>query len=226
MRGQEQADKGLPSKLALEEAVSFYGFAEESIKAEKLSAYLGLLEEMRLWGGLVSRGLKDRLLGAVCESLAVAAALERVEGSIADIGSGGGLLGIPIAVAIPGSAITLIESLSRKAAFLAEAAGRLQLGNVRVDRSRTEELLGKVEFVATVSRAAGKLESIAPSALGLLSTGGVYIALKSTRLEDEIAAARPSIERAGGQFLDARAVVYPPSAEGRGGASLVVIEKL
>ena len=73
------------------------------------------------------------------ESLFAASALEILNGRLADVGSGAGFPGIPLAMAIPRIQATLIEANAKKAAFLSEVARRLQLSNVSVVRSRMED---------------------------------------------------------------------------------------
>lgn len=73
----------------------------------------------------------------VGQSLAAAPVVEGLDGPIVDVGSGGGAPGIPLAAALPGREVTLLEASSRKAAFL-ELAGR-EFPNVRVVRGRAEE---------------------------------------------------------------------------------------
>lgn len=94
------------------------------------------------------------------ESLFAAFALKILDGRLADVGSGAGFPGIPLAMAIPGLDVTLIEANAKKAAFLFEIVRRLQLANVAVVRSRVEDaaLIGTFDFVC--ARAIGKHASL------------------------------------------------------------------
>ena len=111
------------------------------------------------------RTLNDAVERHYCESLFAAQHLPRAV-SIADIGSGGGFPGIPIAVARPDCSVTLVESHRRKAAFLREASRDLL--NVRVLAQRAEEVAECFDWV--VSRAvrypdiAETLKKLAPNA--------------------------------------------------------------
>ena len=89
------------------------------------------------------------------ESLFVASRLRLERGSLADLGSGGGFPGFPIAVSNPGLQVTLIESVGKKAAFLKEVSRGVS--NVRVMRERFEQVDEQFDWV--VSRAVG-LESL------------------------------------------------------------------
>jgi 16S rRNA (guanine527-N7)-methyltransferase len=108
-----------------------------------------------------------------CESLYVAQFLPKLSLKIADVGSGGGFPGIPIAIYRADCAVDLIESHQRKAVFLAEAVRQLGLGNVRVVAKRAEDVGEKYDWV--VSRAVNAEEvrslQLAPSVALLGVTG-------------------------------------------------------
>ena len=106
------------------------------------------------------------------ESLFAASALEILNGRLADVGSGAGFPGIPLAMAIPGVQATLIEANAKKAAFLSEIARRLQLSNVSVVRSRMEDTaqIGTFDFVC--ARAMGKHANLMRWSLGKLTPRG------------------------------------------------------
>ena len=90
------------------------------------------------------------------ESLFAASALKIRDGRLADVGSGAGFPGLPLAMAIPGLHATLIEASAKKAAFLSEVARRLYLPNVGVLRSRMEDVRGVEPFDFICARAMGK----------------------------------------------------------------------
>jgi len=106
------------------------------------------------------------------ESLFAACALELLDGRLADVGSGAGFPGIPLAMTIPGVQATLIEANAKKAAFLSEVARGLQLPNVSVVRSRMEDAtqIGTFDFVC--ARAVGKYTSLLRWSLGRLTHEG------------------------------------------------------
>ena len=211
----------------LEEILSFYGINESETKARQLARYLEAVEEKRDWAGLVSKGLGLRPEAAVSESVAAAAELGNAAvASVADIGAGGGLLGLVIAIVWPGAAVTMVESSTRKAAFLLEAKGALGLEKVSVINKRAEALAGSQAFEAVVSRAAGRLSDVAPVALALVESGGRYLALKSSEPQGEIDEAGEAIRASGGKVIDVLSVDYPPSISFESGASLVILQKL
>lgn len=142
------------------------------------------------------------------------------EGSrVADIGSGAGLPGIPLAVARPDLTVTLIEPLLRRSDFLREVVGELEL-EVSVVRGRAEEPLVRAqvgEMDAVVSRAVASLDKLTRWSVPLLRIDGEMLALKGERAEEEIrdhrrvmaslGAADVKVMRCGADFLDPPATV-------------------
>jgi 16S rRNA (guanine527-N7)-methyltransferase len=211
----------------LTDILIFNGIGDPGAKARQLEAYAHLLRKHRSWAKLVSSSLEQEYPSLIADSLAVVG-LVGCKGSkeVADIGAGGGLLGIPCAIACPRWHVTLIEASSRKSAFLGEVAGALGLENVSIENRRAESLDAEAAFDLALSRAAGRLIDVAPTALGMLSTGGRYIAVKASDPAEEIDTAGPSVARSGGRLAEVRDARYPTSLGMRGRASLVVIEKL
>lgn len=100
--------------------------------------------------------------------------------TVIDIGSGGGLPAIPLALALPAVRFTLLEANARKCAFLEHVAGSLQLRNVRVLQGRAEELAHRAElrehFDRAISRAAARPGVLLELALPFVKPGGELIA--------------------------------------------------
>jgi 16S rRNA (guanine527-N7)-methyltransferase len=111
-----------------------------------------------------------------------------VRGTVADIGSGAGLPGIPLALACPGLDVTVIESNGKKARFLREAQRHLGLKNLHVAQSRAESVLATAQFDCLVSRAFGSLAEFVRVGAHLLADGGRLLAMKGHEPADEIAA--------------------------------------
>jgi 16S rRNA (guanine527-N7)-methyltransferase len=125
----------------------------------------------------------------VLDSLSVLSHLPAVaDARIADVGSGGGLPGIPLAVCRRDWRVTLIESSRKKAAFLAQAAIELPLSNVDVVAERVERYRPPVAFDIAISRAYASLASFATQARHLIVPGGWLAAMKGVYPRDEIAA--------------------------------------
>nr|WP_120492776.1 16S rRNA (guanine(527)-N(7))-methyltransferase RsmG [Corynebacterium lactis] len=108
---------------------------------------------------------------------------------VADIGSGAGLPGIPLALARPDLTVYLVEPLLRRTTFLSEVIDDLGLSNVIVVRGRAEdkEVLDKVAGVDVVtSRAVAPLGKLSRWSLPLVRSGGVMVALKGGSAPEEI----------------------------------------
>ena len=111
---------------------------------------------------------------------------------IADVGAGGGFPGLPLAVALPGSSVDLIESNGRKCAFIRQAIERAEIRNARVICERSESWAaegapdgGRESYDAVTARAVGRLSTLAELASPLLAKGGTLVAWKGRRDADE-----------------------------------------
>lgn len=107
---------------------------------------------------------------------------------IADVGTGPGFPGLPLAVLNPGFQFTLIESIGKKARFVEHAAGTLGLANVTVVNARAEAWKPVVHFDTVISRALGKLPDFVRVAGHLCSRQGRMLAMKGRYPEAEIEA--------------------------------------
>jgi 16S rRNA (guanine527-N7)-methyltransferase len=108
---------------------------------------------------------------------------------LADVGSGGGLPGIVLAIARPDARIVLIESTRKKADFLVATAAELKLENVSVKPQRAEELARspmRESFDVTVARAVAPLAVLVPWLLPLLKPGGYALAMKGPKAVEEV----------------------------------------
>jgi 16S rRNA (guanine527-N7)-methyltransferase len=107
---------------------------------------------------------------------------------IADLGAGAGFPGLPLAVALPGSRIDLIESVARKCEFMRRAAAAAGIGNARVVCARSEDWAkgeGREAYDAVTARAVAPLAELAELASPLLREGAVLVAWKGDREPDE-----------------------------------------
>ena len=140
---------------------------------------------------------------------AVVAELVSSGASVADVGSGAGLPGIPMALAQPQAKFTLIEPMERRSDWLKSTIAELQLENVRVLRARAEEMTEVFDVVT--ARAVSALPNLLKMCVPLTKHGGEVIALKGSKAADEIADSKKltkklSIEsfeivRVGGELL-------------------------
>ena len=112
-------------------------------------------------------------------------------GALADLGTGPGLPGIPLAIAKPELQVTLVESNGKKARFLREAVRQLKLGNARVAESRAEALAEPGAYTQITARALDTLDGIGAVGGHLLAPHGRLLAMKGTHPAAEIAALPP-----------------------------------
>lgn len=107
--------------------------------------------------------------------------------NVLDVGSGAGLPGIPVAIALPQARVTLLDSSHKKCAFLQQAKTELGLANVEVVCDRVENWKPAGKFDAVVSRAFSDLADFVAQAQHLVAPGGQLIAMKGVYPFDEIA---------------------------------------
>jgi 16S rRNA (guanine527-N7)-methyltransferase len=147
--------------------------------------------------------------------------------ALIDLGSGGGYPGLPIAVVLPARRALLVDSIAKKARFIATAASALGL------EERVEAFAGRAEVLAAdrrhrerwpavVVRAVGALPELAELGLPLLARGGVLVAWKRRPIDGELAAAAPAVDALGGGRVQLVDVPVP----GLDGHVLVVIDKV
>jgi 16S rRNA (guanine527-N7)-methyltransferase len=117
--------------------------------------------------------------------------LVREAQELADIGAGAGVPGIPLAIALPGTHVTLVEGNGRKCDFMRSVADELTLSNVDVVHGRAEtwtDGLGRIDLVT--ARALAALDVVAEYAAPLLTVGGALVAWRGQRDPDDEAAGR------------------------------------
>jgi 16S rRNA (guanine527-N7)-methyltransferase len=120
------------------------------------------------------------------DSLAILPHLGTGPWRMADVGSGGGLPGIPVAIAQPSWQMTLLDSNSKKAAFLAQACAELRIVNATAVQARVEAFQPAQPFDVAVSRAYATLAQFVADAAHLLAPGGRLVAMKGALPADEL----------------------------------------
>jgi 16S rRNA (guanine527-N7)-methyltransferase len=155
--------------------------------ATPLLAYLALLQRWNATYNLTAiRDPREMVSKHLLDSLAMHPYV--ADGTLADLGTGPGLPGIPLAIAKPGLHVTLVESNGKKARFLRAAVRELGLPNVEVAESRIEALDRPGAFDAITARALATLPQIIALGGHLLRRDGRLLAMKGARPDDEIAA--------------------------------------
>jgi 16S rRNA (guanine527-N7)-methyltransferase len=143
---------------------------------------------------------------------------------LADVGSGGGIPGIVLAIIRPDAQVVLIESTQKKASFLKTAASELKLENVAIEPSRAEDVARtsrRESFDIAVARAVAVMPELVEWLLPLVKVGGFALAMKGPKGLEELDQARPLIKRLGGD----RAEIVSGDLPDRPGHIIIKIEK-
>ncbi len=124
----------------------------------------------------------------LADCLAAVAPIARVRPRrLLDVGSGGGLPGLIVAIALPDAEVHLVDTVQKKCAFLQQAAATLGLRNVVVHHSRVQDLDRGMAFDCITSRALGSLADLVAASSDLLAPEGVWCAMKGQPPAAEIA---------------------------------------
>lgn len=145
---------------------------------------LALVEDSDQLGLLGPRELPKLWSRHILNSAVVAELLKAGE-AVADVGSGAGLPGIPMAIARPDVHFVLIEPMERRANWLQKQVDLLGLENVDVLRARAEEV-GRGDFDVVTARAVSALPKLLRMTVDLIRPGGRLVALKGERAQAEI----------------------------------------
>ncbi|SDG70606.1 16S rRNA (guanine(527)-N(7))-methyltransferase RsmG [Propionivibrio dicarboxylicus] len=152
---------------------------------ERLLAYLALLYKWNRTYSLTALREQDRAVSHhLLDSLAILPFVPA--GRLLDVGSGGGTPGIPLAIARPDLSVTLLDSNTKKAAFLQQAAIELGLRNISVHAGRVEQYHPESGFTAITSRAFAELADFVTLSAHLLVEGGVWLAMKGVHPQAEL----------------------------------------
>jgi 16S rRNA (guanine527-N7)-methyltransferase len=161
----------------------------------------------------------------VGDALTVLPFLPKETFRLVDVGSGGGVPGVILAIARPDAKVVLLEATKKKAAFLQEVVTKLELANVKVLPERAETAargeLRESRDVA-VARAVGAMDFLVEWCLPLVKKGGVMLAMKGARIVDELPAAKRAINLLGG----GNPTVHPVDLPGTEHRVIVEIRKL
>lgn len=168
------------------------GLTGAPARIEATVAFLSLLRRWNATYNLTAvREPQAMLAQHVADCLAAVAAIGREPGaaaarSILDVGSGGGLPGVLIAIFRPEAQVTCVDAVGKKAAFVRQVAGTLSLPNLRAEHARVESLTGE-QFDLIVARAFATLADLVRVTRPLLAEGGRWMAMKGAVPDAEIA---------------------------------------
>ena len=174
-------------RAALDRGLAELALALPEGAGDKLIAYLELLAKWNKTYNLTA--VRDPLQAVsvhLLDSLAALGALP--PGALADVGSGGGLPGIPLAIADPGRRVSLNDASAKKGAFLRQAIIELGLANASVHIGRAEAWRPAERFSVVITRGFASLAEFIASCGHLVAPGGVLAAMKGDLPREELAA--------------------------------------
>ncbi|WP_217133173.1 16S rRNA (guanine(527)-N(7))-methyltransferase RsmG [Leucobacter chinensis] len=205
-----EAEPAAAGDLAGEQIEVLRAFTNVLAERGELLGLIGPLELPRLWTRHVLNS-------------AIMAPLLQEGQRVADIGTGGGMPGLVLAIVRPDVQFRLIEPMERRCAWLNEQIEELGLSNAEVLRGRAEEYHDAFEVDVVTARAVTALRKLVPITAPLLRDGGEMIFLKGTGVDAEIEAAkkqlskfkmrRPSVEILGEGILDETTRVFRATVE-------------
>jgi len=204
-------DPGVPALAPTPEflaALDAAGIAPEPADIERFGRFLAFLADANRHFNLTAVDEPAAMwIRHVADSLTLLPVLASLEAKdILDVGSGGGLPAIPLAIASPEIRFTLLEATGKKARFLVRVAEELGLGNVTVVASRAEEA-GRAtgyreRFDAVTSRAVGPLRTLLELTLPFAKVGGHVLAIKGAKAVEEIAGSKRALHALHAEALE------------------------
>lgn len=169
----------------LERAFEVLNLPKNDQAWSKLAHYLALLQKWnKVYNLTAIRNPEEMLVKHIFDSLAVAPLVSSER--LIDVGTGGGLPGIPLAILFPERQIDLLDSNSKKTRFLIQAKAELGLLNTTVYHCRVEEHQPKPLYDGVISRAFASLQDMLNLTEHLLAPSGYWWAMKSQRTQDEL----------------------------------------
>jgi 16S rRNA (guanine527-N7)-methyltransferase len=171
----------------LEQGLTLLGVPLSAVDRQRLLAYVQLLAKWNAAYNLTAvRDPQDMVTRHLLDSLAVLPYLEGAR--VLDIGTGAGLPGIPLAVARPDLAFTLLDANAKKTRFVVQAVAELGLKNVEVAQARVENYRPAEKFDTLVARAFSSLADILENARHLCAPRGRFLIMKGQYPQAELAA--------------------------------------
>ncbi|WP_457444886.1 16S rRNA (guanine(527)-N(7))-methyltransferase RsmG [Roseateles sp. P5_E4] len=174
----------------LQAAATELGLELSDAQLDELLAYLALLQKWnKVYNLTAVRDPAQMLSHHLVDSLSVIAPLKRhgVPARLMDVGAGGGLPGVVIAICCPGTDVSCVDAVAKKTTFIQQVAAELKLPNLRGVHSRVEALSTE-PFGVITSRAFASLVDFTSLTRQHLAEGAVWMAMKGQHPADEIAA--------------------------------------
>lgn len=167
----------------LRPALSSLGLELSDSQLEQLAAYARLLLRWNAVHNLTAIEAPDQLISHhLLDSLAILGEIRRIVGDrhlrVLDVGAGGGLPGIPLAIADQNLHVTLVDKVQKKVAFLTQVKLELRLANVECVHDRVEALRTAVPYDIVVARAFASLAELVRLTRHLIAANGHWFAMK------------------------------------------------
>lgn len=171
--------------LVLKNGVAALDLGLSEAQQEKLLDYLVLLNKWnKVYNLTAVRDPMEMMTLHVLDSLAAVPAFKDAR-NVLDVGAGGGLPGMVLAITRPDMKVSMIDIVHKKTAFLNQVKAELELGNVTVYTKKVQDLQVKTPFDVITSRAFADLSDFVNWSGHLLAEGGQFIALKGTAPAEE-----------------------------------------
>jgi 16S rRNA (guanine527-N7)-methyltransferase len=214
----------------LEEQTKAWGLRLDDDRRGRLLEYVHLLATYDRANVIGTKNPDQILLSHVLDSLSCFLYEPLLHaGCFADVGSGGGLPGVPIKIMKPDLTTTLVESTGKKARFLQHALEILSLDGAEVANARVEDLANmqahRGAYDVATSRAVARLSVVAEYCVPLLKVGGSAISMKGRLERDELSEGSRAAEMLGAKVADIMPVPMLPEL-GDKERNLVILEKV
>lgn len=175
------------SSNVLADALQKIDIEASELQLQQWKAYLELLARWNRTFNLTAiEDAEVMVTRHLLDSLSVASFINGQR--IIDVGSGGGLPGIPLAIAFPQKTFTLIDAVAKKTRFLRQVVAELRMVNVEVIHTRVEDYQPEYRFDQIISRAFSSLQEFILLTDHLLAEGGEWLAMKGKLPVEELAA--------------------------------------
>ncbi|MCK5888910.1 MAG: 16S rRNA (guanine(527)-N(7))-methyltransferase RsmG [Methylococcales bacterium] len=164
-------------RLILQQGLCDLSISADENQVELLLAFIQLIEKWNKAYNLTAIRQREAMASLhILDSLAI---IPFVEGHrVADIGTGAGIPGIPLAIFLPDVQFTLVDSNSKKTRFVQQAVIELKLDNVKVIHSRVENIHTEQPFSSVMMRAFSSLQDIIGLTGHLVAKNGIILAMK------------------------------------------------